>query len=171
MGRVIHGDVEGTVSGMNNVINGNLWGNLSGMSNVVTKNVYGTVSGLNNIIKGKLYGSMSGMNNQILNQEPPAPPKDTLPTPHVSPATSAQRQDILLPAYTRGKDDEVPSGESESCGICMVNRKQCTNVPCGHYFMCLGCVYKLYEHHKTKNTAMTCSICNANVTQVVRIYH
>ena len=45
--------------------------------------------------------------------------------------------------------------DANDCAICMVNEKCISIVPCGHYYTCESCTYKL----------KTCPICRINFTK------
>jgi len=77
------------------------------------------------------------------------------------------KQMTTLPPYSKEKDDEKATSESDTCTICMVNKKKWVNVPCGHYGTCLGCAYEMYKD-KTKH--LKCVICRADITQVIKLY-
>lgn len=182
MGHVIDGNVKGSVSGMNHTINGNVYGDLYGMNHIISGCLYGKEYGSGHSIALKNIDPPNKPTHSFILQHttfhndnfsyPPAmfhttigqivynaPTQTNEPVPIAIPIAQAKP---TLPNYTKGKDDEPGQNTNDTCVICMENRRQCTNVPCGHFVMCLKCVHE--------SAPLKCYICQAEIKQIIRIY-
>ena len=77
-------------------------------------------------------------------------------------------EQMRSPIFPLNPPDDVETDiESESCKICMDNKIQTINLPCGHMVFCFGCsrdfVSNNYEHN--------CPICRTRITEIKIVYN